>query len=782
MISMLIRGLTYVSVGFLIWMIGLTTALTEAGSLVPLNEFSPVSILNVLDFRGLPAFVFLVFFVVSWLRLVAPKRVGGNETKLLAIVSVVVFALLVSHISGRVQTQAGVDWAQGKPIVENLLWHALLFVPALFYLLIALNMNRSAAGDMNDGQRFEDGLHMSFQYQIFVPSVLFCTTFFSMGVLAAYTSADTSVPARALVYLFLLAACFTGLFKYAAGSRQGVALYLPFILASLLFAFAAAVWGGFLSSKLIVLAVSITFAMGVAEVAKRYGQVRLGRLSDYEVSDADYFLLGSNWASIVFPTLTLVIVTTFGGFTFLPAAVLIGVFVVSWLHLTPNGKSSIVGRSLSLLYGVMLPIFLAFGFLSFGQAGIAEINPLHEADLSNMSIVITLIGLTATLLAFMRLAKDTVGLSLTDFLDQIWEPENYLYRPQCLLLLLTVNSLYLVVLLCLFLGSLAIAGNNGPITQVGQNILGAGISVFVISIVGFIITFLTPGSNDRLKVEKKKNQERATDRGGSTPGTSRTIALFLVSGRPGVSWIAGFAAAATYYSSTGYVTFEVAAVFVVMTGLTMFGFVANDISDFAKDRAAKKNRPIATGELSLAIASALAAMFLAAIFVVSWFLGSEAFAASLVVASALIFYSPFSQWYPKLKGPYTAALCVSPFFVAHGVLETAVELSVIAIVFAFIVFRELLLDANDLETDRSFGLITLAAFIGRKRSETIGWIGMFSTFLLGIFFVDGWMQKLALASAIFVLGYALSKYRQDEIIAMKITRLAMLLGVVAAAT
>jgi 4-hydroxybenzoate polyprenyltransferase len=448
------------------------------------------------------------------------------------------------------------------------------------------------------------------------------------------------------------------------------------------------------------------------------------------------------------------------------------------------------GRVFATSYGFLLTLTIGAGFAENGSIvhDWILVDPLNRINMTNTSVGLTLVALVGFAAGLVRLAKDTVGVSLSDFLDGLWHPRNYLYRPHCLLLLLSMNTFILVLLLILFFASIMVAGYYGgdePIQGLGKNIVGSGLTIVMISLLALVLTYLTPGSVRRLQIERKLQKRRKPSSKKSRSAlrlTCRVLSLFIESGRLGVSWIAGLAAAITLYTSGDGPYFRPLLVFLVMTGLTAFGFVANDICDRTKDRCAGKDRPIARGELRPELAAGLCAVLLSCVFLLSAFVKFDVIIVSMFIATALIFYSPFSSRVPLLKGGYTATLCTLPFFLAYSAADIAPNFGMIVVVFLFITFRELLLDSVDAKDDGQFGLKTLAVVIGPKRSECIGWGGMLFILLIGQFLVEGWVPLTLLILSILSLVFSRAQFSRDANAGLRATRATMLLGVLAAAT
>ena len=131
-----------------------------------------------------------------------------------------------------------------------------------------------------------------------------------------------------------------------------------------------------------------------------------------------------------------------------------------------------------------------------------------------------------------------------------------------------------------------------------------------------------------------------------------------------------------------------------------------------------------------------------------------------------------------MKGLYTAGLATAPFWFVGVVGESGPFHLAILVVFAFIVFRELLLDAIDLDGDTAFGIKSAASILGRAKSTVVGWVGMTVSLSAGVFFVEPTMYKLALGLSVFATLAALAVFGTTER-GLKATRVSMAVGVLA---
>lgn len=773
------RGIAFALVGVLIWALGLLVALDEVG--VPKDNLIQKAS-EAVDAQVIFPTAFNLLFLLVWLRYAAPRRVNAGQLRWFAAFALIALLVLVGYFLGRSHTENGISWEPLLPFWNSLLGHLLLALPAAAYFLRGRVISLAADKVTEDISAENEGVHLSFLYQIFAPSVLFCMSLFAMGV---YGAAGLGYQPELIFSLFVLGlgtASFALLYWFAGRIGQGVVLYVPFIAVGLLVSFSASVVVDATWAKLLTVSIALTFALGVAEVSKRYGQIASGKLPEYEPKDADYFLLGANWSAAVFPAFTLVMISTFRDFGFILTGLVVSVFVVSWLHMAKETKQSKSGERFAVLYGLLLPLSVGAGIVWGGPA-----NDWFGDGIQVSDVVLALLAQVAFAVGLLRLAKDTIGLPLDGFFADLWSPKNYLYRPHCLFLVLTVNSLIVILLLLLFVVVVlfpTFAGSVSSIIDLGKQLANSGFLVTFISLLALMGTFATPGSVSRLREERVNSKNNPTSENSISKRSLKHLSylkLCFESGRPGISWIAGTAAATAAFSSSIGLTYEVASVFLVMTLITMFGFIVNDISDQEKDRIAGKCRPISTGALPADIATHIASIILGIAILLSLQFGPLAVVSVVSISAALMLYSSFSSAFPLLKGPYTAVLCVTPFMFSEAAVGFSTSNSMLAMVFLFVVFRELVLDAEDAVGDLAFGLNTVANLIGPNRARVIGWTGMIGVVLLGQVALENSYSIAILYLALAVLLVALWVYKGRGTLGIKITRVSMLLGICAAA-
>ena len=260
----------------------------------------------------------------------------------------------------------------------------------------------------------------------------------------------------------------------------------------------------------------------------------------------------------------------------------------------------------------------------------------------------------------------------------------------------------------------------------------------------------------------------------------RGIGLIARSGRWQVSAIAGLAASLAAISSVETATQHRTIVFLCMLLITMSGFIWNDLHDVEMDRMAGKDRPIATGELSGKLAGTwtVVACILAILLSGAYF-GRHAV---LVLAGTIFFlllYSPFARAHPLLKPTWVAALCMTPFAFGVVAVESDFDLRLIFLGFIYILAREVLIDLQDSQSDKEWGVQTLDSIYQVQTLKTISWLTILSSLSVGLFFVTGAISFTLLAVSIVSHILSLKSYLQDPQNGIITTRLGMLLAVLA---
>ncbi|WP_189799588.1 UbiA family prenyltransferase [Tateyamaria sp. syn59] len=262
--------------------------------------------------------------------------------------------------------------------------------------------------------------------------------------------------------------------------------------------------------------------------------------------------------------------------------------------------------------------------------------------------------------------------------------------------------------------------------------------------------------------------------------TDTILGMLLSTGRWPVSAIAGVAAALAAVGSGDVSSSKLISLFLGMWLVTMSGFVWNDIYDADMDRQAGKMRPIASGELSpqfAAFATVVACLF-ALVLTLSTF-GASATLVLICTMAALLLYSPFGRVHPLVKPIWVGALCMSPFALSSVALDLAPDATILGLGFLFIVTRELLIDLQDAESDRDWGVWTIDQLLDPKFLEYTCWGALVLIPTLGALMASGiWSTALLTASAL-ANAIAFKIYLAEPGRGLLLTRLGMLFAVVA---
>jgi 4-hydroxybenzoate polyprenyltransferase len=226
----------------------------------------------------------------------------------------------------------------------------------------------------------------------------------------------------------------------------------------------------------------------------------------------------------------------------------------------------------------------------------------------------------------------------------------------------------------------------------------------------------------------------------------------LTVARSPVCLIAGFAAAAAvWWQSPPELWLQLKALS-VLTFLTAFGFLTNDIVDAEKDSmAGRQDKLIATGRLARAHAVVASVIALTAAVGIAYSISVSAAFWSFVIAILVLVYSPFALWLPIAKCAYFSALCLAPFvFVSLSGIGNFSVLGAL-LVCTFVFGRETLIDVSDIEYDLRAKFHTFAIRVGAKRATQLGWaLMLFSTLGLLIASLSTAAMPLAVGAVAFV--------------------------------
>ena len=242
--------------------------------------------------------------------------------------------------------------------------------------------------------------------------------------------------------------------------------------------------------------------------------------------------------------------------------------------------------------------------------------------------------------------------------------------------------------------------------------------------------------------------------------------------RPMSSLVAGTMSSAVFLMHSGF-SGSAILVGLAMFTLTSFGFVFNDILDYHKDAAANVKRPIASGILSRKVAMLFALVLLVTTCTVSFLVGSGG-QVLVMVAVALILYTPFAHKFPLMKGLYVAVLCAAPLYYGSFVSRARYAWPSYVTLALFVAGREALMDANEVEGDLRAGMLTIAVALGDARARRIGTYIMALSLGVGVIAATGWAGKVMFLVALFSLLGVFSWPKLNDTRRIELSRLPML--------
>lgn len=184
-----------------------------------------------------------------------------------------------------------------------------------------------------------------------------------------------------------------------------------------------------------------------------------------------------------------------------------------------------------------------------------------------------------------------------------------------------------------------------------------------------------------------------------------------------------------------------------------FCFLVNDIYDRKKDQLNNKNRPIATGKLSVNEAYGSVSVFGLIYLGFSFMLGKTVFVLALVSLFFFLIYSPANR-----KGGVAAniivAICASGSIWGVAILRNfdATLFYISSLLFMMIIVREILLDWLDMKGDTAIGKPSIPIALGLKSTILVLTI-LLVTVSAGIVAAPFWITISNLSMA--CLGIAL---------------------------
>jgi geranylgeranylglycerol-phosphate geranylgeranyltransferase len=201
-----------------------------------------------------------------------------------------------------------------------------------------------------------------------------------------------------------------------------------------------------------------------------------------------------------------------------------------------------------------------------------------------------------------------------------------------------------------------------------------------------------------------------------------SASAFIRVTRPHNAVVAGLTALLGYLIATGTLTPPSLLLAVVVALITAGGNVINDIYDVEIDRINRPERPIPSGEISLAGAKAYTVALFAVGLLAATLTTPLCLAIALANAVVLIAYAVWLKRTPVLGHMAVAYLTASVFLFggAFAGIEGLVQnLSLAAITFLATIAREVLKDAEDVDGDAAGGARTLPMIVGIRRTGTL---------------------------------------------------------------
>ncbi len=157
-----------------------------------------------------------------------------------------------------------------------------------------------------------------------------------------------------------------------------------------------------------------------------------------------------------------------------------------------------------------------------------------------------------------------------------------------------------------------------------------------------------------------------------------------------------------------------------VAGSQVFTGATNDIADRERDAAARPEKPIPSGELSLNAATWVASIGLAVQLVASWRVGELALALGAVASGSALAYNLFLSRTPFSPIPYLLSFGLLPAWIAAGLgIPLERVLPAIPLVAPFAVAAHLANTLRDFEADAAGGSRSLAQVLGREASRWI---------------------------------------------------------------
>ncbi|MDQ2853400.1 MAG: UbiA family prenyltransferase [Chloroflexota bacterium] len=157
-----------------------------------------------------------------------------------------------------------------------------------------------------------------------------------------------------------------------------------------------------------------------------------------------------------------------------------------------------------------------------------------------------------------------------------------------------------------------------------------------------------------------------------------------------------------------------------VAGSQVFTGATNDIADRDRDAAARSEKPIPAGQLSLNAAAWIASIGLAVQLAASWRTGGLALAVGAVASGSALAYNLALSRTPFSAIPYLVSFGLLPIWIAAGVgVPIERVLPAIPLVAPFAMAAHLANTLRDFEADAAGGSRSLAQVLGRQASRRL---------------------------------------------------------------
>lgn len=628
-----------------------------------------------------------------------------------------------------------------SPQLDIILGYLLSYIPFILLIVIsAVKLNR------NIDEPF------LFENRTLFPALATGIMPFSFGWSIANSEIDLEILFVGAMYLVLLFSFSysVGYSKFAIVLISVVVLYMAFEIYEI--------------QSLIVLVYGaiITLSLGVAETIKRLFAAVENRIFFLHKETQNYYLAGANWSNATFPWLLSLAILIIDPLPAYPLLIVIGLQSISWIVLIGQERKL---TNFSAIFGVISGFTLLLVIIGY-QLGLFYLDwPITYIQSGTSIVEVAVIpGLLFTLgiglLAFMDSERSFVEFIRHRNNLETYEEDRNVY----FLALATIAILILVN----FIAGVATT-RNLLVTKAIEIIIGLSLAFIIIGIKLVI----------DLAREREENDNTVNTKGKKKREGEHELVLALRTSRPFSGLVAGLLTFAILLRAD---VFPLAVSFLLSTPImlaTMIGFIENDIFDYEKDKRARLQRPIASGELSKSTAKRYANVFFVLSLAIALFSNINAIVVLVMVITGVKVYSPFANRFPIAKGIATSILTLGPIAYASALASIHIPLYIYVATSVFIIGREILLDTKDLHRDLLSNLRTLVSYLGIMRSRILAWTLMFSALGLYLLNLKSFPAIVFGLLGLGVLIYSLAADWKDEIKNGGFTILALIFSIMA---